>query len=293
MHNIITYRHWQPGDDDAILAFLPNTNEDWFRHKFDDPGDNGLEPEGIRLAFIDDRAVGYVMGEHDSLFIEEKVQLFGYVTSMFVAPDMRRQGIATRLMQDLIAFFERKGYRGSILETDNEAAIQLYQKIGYQYVTRGLRTQLPPSQNYVKLKWVKANLEDVNVIHQLRKRWVRQHFPIWGDPKDMEVEPFNINDYRVLHGDGRIVGYVEWPEPSRGFPHGLITDPIAPDADPTTVIKSLQAAFSHELVWKTCEGSRYENSLRSLGFTLQPMQDVTMYLSIGREIDLTQHYRNL
>ena len=48
MRNTIVYRHWQPGADDAVLAFRPNTNEDWFRPKFDD-GD--LEPEGIRLAF--------------------------------------------------------------------------------------------------------------------------------------------------------------------------------------------------------------------------------------------------
>ena len=51
MRNTITYRHWQPGDDDAILAFLPNTNEDWYRNKFDDPD---IEPEGICLAFNDE-----------------------------------------------------------------------------------------------------------------------------------------------------------------------------------------------------------------------------------------------
>jgi len=48
MDNPIVYRHWQPGDDAAVLVFRPNTNKDWFRHKFDD---ENLEPEGIRLAF--------------------------------------------------------------------------------------------------------------------------------------------------------------------------------------------------------------------------------------------------
>ena len=291
MGNIITYRHWQHGDDDAILVFLPNTNEDWFRHKFDDPGDEDLEPQGIRLAFLDARVVRYVMGEPDPLFIEDKVQIFGVVTSMFVASDMRRQGIATRLMQDLNSYFERKGYRGSYLETDNEAAIQLYQKIGFQHVTRELRTHLPPSQNNVQLKWVNANLEDLNVIHQLRKRWVRQHFPIWGDPEDIVVEKSNLNDYRVLRNDGCIVGYVEWPQPSSGFSHRLISDPIAPDADPFDVIKSIQTEITEPLVWKTCEGSRYESSLCSLGLTLEPKRHVKMFLFIGREIDLTEHYR--
>ena len=95
-----------------VLAFLPGTDEDWFRHKFDDPD---IEPEGIRLAFLDEMVVGHAMGEPTSLFIEEKVQIFGLVSAVFVDPDMRRQGIATRLMDELHAFFLQKGYRGSIL----------------------------------------------------------------------------------------------------------------------------------------------------------------------------------
>ena len=131
MCNSIIYRHWQPGDDDAVLAFLPNTNADWFRHKFDD---EDLEPEGIRLAFLNERIVGHAMGEPISFCIGEKTQKFGRITAVFVAPDMRRQGIATRLMQEVHTYFERKGYRGSILDPDPEAARLLYQKLGYQEV---------------------------------------------------------------------------------------------------------------------------------------------------------------
>ena len=134
MCNTIVYRHWQPGDDDAILAFRPNTNEDWFRHKFDD---ENLEPEGMRLAFLNERVVGHVMGERTTRFIEGKVQKFGEVTNVFVAPDMRRQGIATRLMQEVHTYFERKGYRGSILDPDTEAARRLYRKVGYQETPDG------------------------------------------------------------------------------------------------------------------------------------------------------------
>ena len=63
--------------------------------------------------------------------------------------DMRRQGIAARLMQDLHAHFQRKGYRGSILDADEEAAIQLYQKVGYQQFTQDLQTQLLPNQSAI------------------------------------------------------------------------------------------------------------------------------------------------
>ena len=130
MDNTIIYRHWQPGDDDAVLAFRPNTNKDWYRRKFDD---EDLEPEGIRLAFLNERVVGHVMGECTTLFIEGTVQKFGEVTDVFVAPDLRRQGIATRLMQEVHTYFERKSYRGSILDPA-ESARRLYQKLGYQGV---------------------------------------------------------------------------------------------------------------------------------------------------------------
>lgn len=132
MDNTIVYRHWQPGDDDAVLAFRP-VNEDWFRHKFDD---EDLEPEGIRLAFLNERVVGHVMGERATLYIEGKVQEFGEVMDVFVAPDLRRQGIATRLMQEVHTYFERKGYRGSILDPA-ESARRLYQKLGYQETPDG------------------------------------------------------------------------------------------------------------------------------------------------------------
>lgn len=133
MRDTIVYRHWQPEDDDAVLAFRPNTNKDWYRRKFDD-GD--LEPGGIRLAFLGERLVGHAMGERTTLCIEGKVQEFGEVMDVFVAPDMRRHGIAIRLMQEVHTYFERKGYRGSILDpADTESARRLYQKLGYQEIT--------------------------------------------------------------------------------------------------------------------------------------------------------------
>ena len=134
MCNPIVYRHWQPGDDDTVLAFRPNTNKNWYRHKFDN---EDLEPEGIRLAVLNERIVGHVMGERTTRFINGKFQKFGEVTDVFVAPDMRRQGIATRLMQEMHTYFEGKGYRGSILDPGTEVARRLYRKVGYQETADG------------------------------------------------------------------------------------------------------------------------------------------------------------
>ena len=203
MNDTIIYRHWEPGDDDAVLKFLPNTNPDWFRNKFDEPN-NDLEPEGIRLAFFGERVVGHAMGESTSIFIEEKLQKFGTVSGVFVAPDIRRQGIATNLMRDMHTYFEKKGYRGSILETDNDEARQLYLKIGYQQVTRELQALLQPERTDSQLILTDTTLEDLSALHQLNKNWARQNFPVGWAPDDMAIDPDNMNDARVLRCDGTL-----------------------------------------------------------------------------------------
>ena len=291
MRDTIVYRHWQPGDDDAVLAFLPNTNEDWFRHKF---GDADLEPEGIRLAFLSERVVGHVMGESTSLFIEGKIQKFGTVTGVFVAPDMRRRGIATRLMQKIHTYFESKDYRGSVLDTDTEEARQLYQKVGYQEVARELRTRLLPSPDASRFKWMSTHLEDLSILRQLDERWARQNFRVWWKPGAVKVDQSNLNEYRVLRSKGDIIGYAEWSEwsePLEGYPHGLICDPIVPGQNPREVIKSLQATISTPLIWETCEESRYEKPLRSIGCSLERTPNVTMLFSFGKEINVTGQFR--
>ena len=174
MRQKIIYRHWQPGDDDAILELLlpaEQVDENIYRNK-------DIEAEGIRLALINERVVGHVWGEPCSFFIEDKCQRFVSVGAVFVAQDMRRQGIAARLMQDLHTHFQRKGYRGSILDADEEAAIRLYQKVGYQQLTQDLQTQLPPNQNASQLKWAEVNLSDLSAIPQLDEMWAKQNFPV-------------------------------------------------------------------------------------------------------------------
>jgi len=291
MRDTILYRHWQPGDDDAVLALMSHTNKDWYRQKFDNSNGENLEPEGIRLALANGRVVGHAMGEATSLFIEEKVQKFVLVTAVFVAQDMRHQGIATRLMQELNGYFESKAYRGSILDTYTEEARQLYQKVGYQQVTRNLRTQLPPRQKASQPKWTNPNPEDLSLLHQLDVRWARQNFPVRWEPRNINVAPSNMNKYRVFRRGGSIVGYANWNEPSVFYPNGLIHEPIAPDEDPLVVIRSVQATILTPRTWVTCVGSKYENPLRFLGCLLEPMPDVTMLLPFGQEIDLTGYYR--
>lgn len=230
-------------------------------------------------------------GESTSIFIEDKIQEFGMVSLACVAPDMRRQGIATCLMQGLHAYFERKGYRGSILYTDSEIAGQVYQNLGYQEVTRELRTQLSPRQDLSPLKWVEADLGNLDALHQLNKRWAKRNFAVLWSTQSRSVHPFNMKQYRVLLRDGSLIGYAKWDEPSERQPHGLIRDPIAPDEDPMEVITSVQSAISTPRTWQTFKGSRYETSLHSLDCLFEQTTQVDMFLAFGQEIDLTGYHR--
>ncbi len=285
-HNIV-YRHWQPGDDDAVLELLlpaEQVSENIYRNK-------DIEAEGIRLALVNERVVGHVWGDPCSFFIEDKCQRFVSVGAVFVAPDMRRQGIAARLMQDLHAHFERKGYRGSILDADEEAAIRLYQKVGYQILTQELRTQLTPNPSASHLEWVETSLKDLSVLPQLDERWASHNFPMRYDRESLRVHQYNMGGYRVLRQGQNIVGYARWDEPSEYYPYGLIRDPIAPDVDPVAVIASIQSAIPTIRTWQTAQGGRYEAPLRSCGYTFEPTTTVIMLSSFGQEIDLTGYHR--
>lgn len=300
MKDSLTYRHWQPGDDDAILKLLVPAEqvcEDSYRTKFQD-WHVEIEPEAIRLALINERVVGHVLGEPIPLHIEGKIQKFGWVSHVFVDPDMRRRGIATRLMHELHSYFQREEYRGSILDTDEEGAIGLYQKIGYNMFTRELGTQIPPCPNSSRLKWTLVNLSDLSILPQLDERWAKQIFPIECVRQDIvkkrrfiKVHQYNMSGYRILRHGQNIVGYSRWDEPSEHHPHGLIRDPIVPDEDPMEVIASVQAAILAPRAWQTAEGGMYEESLRSSGCVFEPTTWVIMYLSFGQEINLTGYYK--
>lgn len=290
MRNIVIYRHWQPEDIDAAFKLVSRFyrfSRDSYQKMINSPY---VEPEGIWLALVDQKVVGHVCGSEDTIFTENKFQKFGAVTTVCVDMDMRRQGIATKLMQELHTYFNKKNYRGSILRTETKEAAQLYKNLGYQQVTRELQTQLSPFVNSSQIKWADMNLKDLNTVNQVHARWAKQHFVTW-DGQNPIIHQFNMKQYRVLRRCGRIVGYAKWSKPSEYYPHGLIVDPVAPDEAPMEVIRSVQAVIPTVLAWKTFEGSRYEDPLLSLKCLLEQTQVVDMLLHFNQEIDLTAHDR--
>jgi ribosomal protein S18 acetylase RimI-like enzyme len=82
-------------------------------------------PGIIRLkAIIDDRMIGFISGER------EQARRLGWVTSLAVLPEYRRQGVASELLKDGEEALAMPNIRLSVRKS-NFAAIHLYETHGY------------------------------------------------------------------------------------------------------------------------------------------------------------------
>jgi ribosomal-protein-alanine N-acetyltransferase len=96
-----------------------------------------VKPTSICLgAFVEDALVAYVI-------VSRYVDAW-HVMNLVVAPEHRRQGIATRLLASLFELTADDDRRGFTLEVrvSNDAAIELYESLGFrgQGVRRGYYT---------------------------------------------------------------------------------------------------------------------------------------------------------
>ena len=66
----------------------------------------------------------------------ENDTLFGHIITVNVAPSYRRKGIARKLLEEIEDIFKQKGIGECHLEVreDNNAALKLYQSLGYQKI---------------------------------------------------------------------------------------------------------------------------------------------------------------
>ena len=67
--------------------------------------------------------------------VEENTE-FGHIITINVAPNFRRQKIATKMLHEIESLLKQKGISECRLEVreDNHVAIKLYQTLGYQTV---------------------------------------------------------------------------------------------------------------------------------------------------------------
>jgi len=84
------------------------------------------------MAKTDNDIAGFIITQ---LEVEENTE-FGHIITINVAPKYRRQGTATKLLNEIENLLKQKGLTQCRLEVreDNKHAIKLYQKLGYQTV---------------------------------------------------------------------------------------------------------------------------------------------------------------
>ena len=81
------------------------------------------------VAKADNEVAGFVI-----IQIELDNNEFGHIVTLNIAPNYRHKGIATKLMQEIESLLKQRGVSECHLEVreDNNPAIKLYQKLGYQ-----------------------------------------------------------------------------------------------------------------------------------------------------------------
>ncbi len=81
------------------------------------------------VAKVNNEVTGFVI-----IQIELDNNEFGHIVTLNIAPSFRHKGIATKLMQEIELLLKQRGVSECHLEVreDNNAAIKLYQKLGYQ-----------------------------------------------------------------------------------------------------------------------------------------------------------------
>ncbi|MBI1757184.1 MAG: ribosomal protein S18-alanine N-acetyltransferase [Fimbriimonas ginsengisoli] len=130
----------------AILAIEKRTNAaPWSERAFRNELGN---PNGIFLvALLGNRLVGY---GGVWLVIDE-----AHVTTVSVSPEHRRQGIAARLVIELLAMARARGALCSTLEVraGNEAAIALYERFGFKTVARR-KAYYPDNKEDALVMWL-------------------------------------------------------------------------------------------------------------------------------------------
>ncbi|MDX2270591.1 MAG: GNAT family N-acetyltransferase [Cyanobacteriota bacterium] len=94
---------------------------------------------GIYVAEVAGSLVGFVLGYIDrlderSLYVIKSEQTYGYISELYVVPEMRQQGVGVALLARAEQHFLDRGLAlirvGSLC--NNQVANQLYQKVGYQ-----------------------------------------------------------------------------------------------------------------------------------------------------------------
>jgi ribosomal-protein-alanine N-acetyltransferase len=84
------------------------------------------------VAKENDKIIGFVIG---MIYFDRNASA-GHILTIDVSPANRRKGVGSKLLRTIETIFKEKGVKTSNLEVreDNVAAINLYEKLGYQRI---------------------------------------------------------------------------------------------------------------------------------------------------------------
>ena len=90
------------------------------------------------------RIVGVAIGKLDRRAPVHEVKDIGFILSMYVAEDYRRQGVGKLLMDGLSKWFRKKGisYMELHAHSDNPAALGAYEKYGFKTYLHVMRKKI-------------------------------------------------------------------------------------------------------------------------------------------------------
>ena len=110
------YSYTHPEDVKAYMGWL------WRR-----------DPEGIRVAKVDGKVVGFVAGD-SGWFSKRAQKIVGAIHEIAVLPEYQGLGIGKALMERILEYFRNKGLDSVELWVgdENRRAMEFYEKLGFK-----------------------------------------------------------------------------------------------------------------------------------------------------------------
>jgi len=92
---------------------------------------SGIDPQLARVADVNGKVVGFIIGEIRSW--EFRQPPTGWITALAISPDCRRQGIARRLLVEVLDYFREKGLENvrTMVEWSDGEVLSFFTAMGF------------------------------------------------------------------------------------------------------------------------------------------------------------------
>lgn len=277
----VTYRHWQPGDDEAILAFLLPVG--WiarqvYLDKFSDPL---LEAQGIHLAWQGDRVVGHVMTCRRPVFMEGRMRLLGGIGQMLVEESLRGMGIGRMLVERALDYLTSKRCRAVSLHTNRglERAMKFYAAAGFRVWVEQVVHVLERRDSVEKSTIALRSITPEEAM-PVRLAWARSNFPVW-----CEARAFGSGEGLLGTWEGdRLVGYLQF-NGEQVMQAAFVGE--GPERLINPVIRLAAQRGAASITWHAALGGFWDGLLKEFARERKVTGQVRFLRPLGRDLDLS------